>query len=49
MNTQKQTVVGVRLPDSLKKQLEQLAKLEGRPLSNYIRRILELHIEETSK
>lgn len=37
--------VGLRLRPSLKAELEDLAKQEGRTLANYIERILESQVE----
>jgi predicted DNA-binding protein len=37
--------VGLRLRPSLKAELEDLAKQEGRTLANYIERILEAKVE----
>jgi predicted DNA-binding protein len=38
-------MVMVRLPNKLRRQLAAAAKKDGRPLSAYIRRVLELHVE----
>jgi RHH-type transcriptional regulator, rel operon repressor / antitoxin RelB len=40
------SVLAVRIPESLEKRLEKLAKLTGRPKSFYVRQALTAHIDE---
>ena len=40
--------INVRLPVNEAEQIEQLASADGRTLSNYVRRVLELHLEENA-
>jgi predicted DNA-binding protein len=56
MNKPKAQTLTIRIPDDLKAELERRAKLEGRSLSNIIKKILHDHVygveedvEETSK
>lgn len=41
--------VSTRCSEELKQQLEQLADADKRPLSNYVRLVLEQHVEEAAK
>jgi predicted DNA-binding protein len=41
--------VSTRCSEEFKQELERLAAAEKRPLSNYVRLILEKHVEELSK
>jgi predicted DNA-binding protein len=41
--------INVRLPENEAERIEQLATADGRTVSNYVRRVLELHIEEKAQ
>lgn len=43
------TSVTTRCSEEFKEELERLAAADKRPLSNYVRLILEKHVEELSK
>jgi predicted transcriptional regulator len=43
------TQIGFRVSSQLKKQLEQLAEADNRPLSNYLEHILKAHAAATLK
>jgi len=49
MMTTKTEQIGFRIEADIKKQLEELAKDDGRPLSNYLQRVLKAHVEEKAK
>ena len=49
MMTTKTEQIGFRIEADIKKQLEQLAQDEGRPLSNYLQYVLKAHVEQAKK
>jgi RHH-type rel operon transcriptional repressor/antitoxin RelB len=44
----KESVLSVRLPESLKEQIEKIAKATERPKSYFVRKALEMYLEEIS-
>ncbi|MCD6427325.1 MAG: ribbon-helix-helix protein, CopG family [Caldisericaceae bacterium] len=44
----KESVLSVRLPESLKEQIEKIAKATERPKSYFVKKALEMYLEEIS-
>ncbi len=44
----KESVLSVRIPESLKKQIEEVARVTERPKSYFVKKALEVYFEEIS-
>jgi predicted HicB family RNase H-like nuclease len=42
-------IIGVRVPEPIKNEWQERADEEGRSLSNWIRRQMEMHVQPSSK
>lgn len=49
MNKEPVTHLGLKVPVSLKRKLEERAQADGRPTGAYVRRVLEAHVAAGKK